>query len=268
MSASSLAQIQQQFAAALLQPKTATDAADAAELFAAHPAQDDRLALYRGNLTAIWTAALRNAYPVLHALVGEDYFAQMARSFGRSFPSESGDLNDFGAHLPAFLTQTPDAADYPYFSDVAALEWQIHRAYYAADADSMSLPALVQLVGETGQDLQQARFELHPAFGLHASDWATVAIWLAHQPGTQTGFPNNIRHSSYGLILRTQWSVELTEIQQPAYLALQALRAGASLSEALEAAVNADCDFDINSNVQAWFHAGLFTKVRFSDDSL
>ncbi|BBB61496.1 hypothetical protein UNDKW_3223 [Undibacterium sp. KW1] len=184
MDALSLTEIQSQFARALLQPSFATQTA---ALFNAHPHQDDRLALYRGNLTAIWTAALKNAFPVLYQLVGDDYFEQLVRAFGRAFPSESGDLNQFGAKLAAFLKTTPDAADYPYFSDVAALEWQIHAAYYAADAEALSLTNLLQAVAASGQDVQAVRLLFHPAVSLFTAELDSVAIWFAHQVPAEAG---------------------------------------------------------------------------------
>jgi hypothetical protein len=260
-----LAEIQQQFAQALLQPSAAVQTS---VLFKVHPYQDDRLALYRGNLKAIWTSALKNAYPVLHQLVGDDYFEQVARAFGRACPSESGDLNQFGARLTEFLQTIPDAADYPYFSEVAALEWQIHRAYYAADADAASLADLLQAVAAAEQDVQSVQLELHPASRLYTAEWDSVAIWLAHQANTEEKSPENIRQTCYGLIHRSNWSVRLQPLGKAAWLALTVLQKGGSLGAALEAALDEDDGFDINANVQSWFASGLFIRFKFPEKQL
>ncbi|MFZ6639931.1 putative DNA-binding domain-containing protein [Undibacterium sp. TC4M20W] len=265
MDALSLSEIQSQFAQALLQPSSA---AQTATLFNAHPHQDDRLALYRGNLTAIWTSALKNAFPVLYQLVGEDYFEQLVRVFGRAFPSESGDLNQFGAKLAAFLKTIPDAADYPYFSDVAALEWQIHCAYYAADAEALSLTDLLQAVAAPGQDVQTVRLLFHPAASLYTAELDSVAIWLAHQVHTEAGFPENIRQACHGLVSRPQWSVELHRISKASFLALTALQQGSNLGTALEIALDTDSEFDINAQLQFWFASGLFANFKFPENQL
>ncbi|MFZ6733804.1 putative DNA-binding domain-containing protein [Undibacterium sp. Ji42W] len=265
MDALALADIQAQFAQALLQPSSA---AQASTLFNAHPHQDDRFALYRGNLTAIWTAALKNAFPVLYQLVGEDYFEQLVRAFGRACPSESGDLNQFGARLAAFLKTVPDAADYPYFSDVAALEWQVHSTYYAADSDAITLAGLLQAVAASGQDVQAVQLEFHPASSLYISELDSVAIWLAHQTDTDAGFPENIKQTCHGLISRRHWSVELQAISKPGFLALTALQQGSSLGAALEIALDADSEFDINAELQTWFAAGLFANFKFPESQL
>ncbi|MFZ6657153.1 putative DNA-binding domain-containing protein [Undibacterium sp. TJN19] len=258
----SLSEIQQAFANALIHPEAA---ADVAAMLVPHSFQDDRLALYRGNLTAIWLAALGNAYPVLRQLVGDDYFEQVARAFGRTYPSISGDLNQFGTQLPGFLSEIPDAADYPYFPEVARLEWQVHNAYYASDAESFSLPGFVQLIAGKGLALPDVVLGLHPAVSLYQSDWASVAIWHAHQAEPGMAAPENIRQGSFGLISRKQWQVELTVLTGPAFLALQALQQGVKLGDALEIAVGADTDFDINAHLQSWFNLGLFTQIKISE---
>ncbi|HSC11045.1 MAG TPA: DNA-binding domain-containing protein, partial [Rhodanobacteraceae bacterium] len=95
-----LERIQADFAAALAGPA----AADA--LLPALISDDarvlDRLALYRGNISAAWEKALANAYPVVRALVGDEFFGGLARAYGRAHPSVSGDLNRFGARFAEF----------------------------------------------------------------------------------------------------------------------------------------------------------------------
>ena len=90
-----------------------------------------RLALYRGNLSATWSKALASAYPVLRELVGEEFFDALARAYGHSFPSSSGDLNQYGGEFPGFLRDFAHVAAYPYFADVALCEWAVHRAHFA-----------------------------------------------------------------------------------------------------------------------------------------
>lgn len=219
---------------------------------------DGRLAFYRGNLSAIWSQALANAYPVLQKLVGVEFFDQMARAYGRAFPSQQGDLNHFGSELSKFLAHMPELADYPYFPDVATLEWQVHRAYYAADAEILSLPALLAAAGE---GLQQARLGWHPAAQLHASDWASVAIWQAHQSEVLDQLPDNLRQASYALISRLEWRVVVLPIARADYLALQLLWQGGSLENALELALECDPAFDISNQLQRWFSADAFTSI-------
>ncbi|CAN5842526.1 hypothetical protein BH11PSE12_BH11PSE12_01730 [soil metagenome] len=227
----------------------------------------NRFAFYRGNLSAIWVQALSGAYPVLLQLVGADFFAQMARAYGQYCPSQSGDLHHFGAGLAAFLAQAPMVADYPYFTDVATLEWQVHTAYYAADAGVLTLPGLLAQVAESAIDLQQVRLQVHPAARLHSSASASVAVWQSHQDAGAGQYPAHLAKSSYALITRKDWQVSVLPVEPAAYLGLQGLFQGQSLAAALEAAVayvvdakvDTNPQFDITAQLQSWFSAGAFS---------
>ncbi|MFZ6749461.1 putative DNA-binding domain-containing protein [Undibacterium sp. Ren11W] len=218
--------------------------------------REGRLAFYRGNLYAIWNQALANAYPVLQQLVGLEFFEQMAHAYGFAFPSDCGDLNYFGADLSRFLRSASMTSDYPYFADVAALEWQVHRAYYAADADMLSLAGLLSAAGE---DLQSATLRLHPATQLHQSATASAEVWLAHQSEQEQGLPADLNVNNFALITRKEWQVQVHALDCAAYLALQALAQGKTVEAALEVAMEQDAQFDIATQLNLWFSAGAFS---------
>jgi hypothetical protein len=253
-----LEKTQSLFAGALLD---AGNAHLAFPLFSTELAQREaRLAFYRGNLNAIWSQALANAYPVLQQLVGLEFFEQMARAYGLAFPSVCGDLNYFGADLPYFLSTADMTAAYPYFADVAALEWQVHRAYYAADADMLSL---ADFLASAGQAVQSATLILHPATQLHQSATASAGVWLAHQPAHEPdlmlAFPGDINTGSFALVTRHGWQVRVHALDRAAYLALQALAQGVTLEAALELGLAEDPQFDISTQLNLWFSVGVFS---------
>ena len=253
----SLETIQQRFADVLLD----VDLVDQAlPLFAApSSALEGRLAFYRGNLTSIWYGALANAYPVLLQLVGVDFFEQMARAYGHAFPSQLGDLNYFGGDLSKFLADAPIAADYPYFADVAALEWKVHRAYYAADASVLTLPSLISAAGT---NVQNVRLHWHPAAQLHESNNASVSVWLAHQNTDDASASFNLTDSNYGVVTRSEWQVSVHPLSQAAFHALYELSEQKTLGKALEIALASDAQFDIASALNAWFLAGIFSSYE------
>ena len=69
--------------------------------------------------------------------MGDEFFDGLAHTYGKSYPSDNGDLNLFGAHFAQFLQDFEHVADYPYFPDMARLEWALHRAHYAADGSQV-----------------------------------------------------------------------------------------------------------------------------------
>ncbi|HTD04625.1 DNA-binding domain-containing protein [Undibacterium sp.] len=249
----SLQELQQQFAAALLDFGQVDRSLP---MFGGDPAMaEDRLALYRGNLNAIWSQSLASAFPVIRQLVGDVFFEQIARDYGHLYPSQHGDLVHFGAAFADYLAQLDSVAAYPYFADVARLEWLVHRSYYAEDAPVLSLTGLAA-VAVNG--VEQLWLLPHPACCLHRSAWATGAIWLAHQPGSELAYPELLQADSYAVVGRPEWQVQVTEVGKAAFLALRALMKGRSLGEALEIALQEDAQFDIAQELSRWFAAGMF----------
>jgi uncharacterized protein (UPF0276 family) len=223
---------------------------------------EQRLALYRGNLTGGWDKTLSSAYPVIKALVGEEFFSALARVYGKTHPSTTGDLNLFGAHFDDFLASFEHVAGYPYFPDVARLEWALHCAHYADNAAPVTLGQLAQLAPE---QLDAARLVMHPACSLIASDWAVVDIWRAHQPDADTGLPENLASRSFGLVVRPRWKADVLELTEAAYTALSAIRQGETLGAALDAALSIDEGFDFGAQLQQWMQNAVFVAVDLAE---
>lgn len=227
---------------------------------------EQRFALYRGNLSANWEKSLSAAYPVLKALVGEEFFGGLARAYGKDTPSQAGDLNLFGGHFPEFLASFPHVADYPYFPDMAQLEWAVHRAHYSDDRPAIDPAAIAQL---TPEQLDAVLLVLQPACRLIASPWAIVALWQAHQvtdadtdTDAEINFPADMTQPNFGLVLRPQWKVQVQPLQSSAHAALLALHSGLTLGAALDAALEVDAEFDFVFHLQQWLQLGIFTEVK------
>jgi uncharacterized protein (UPF0276 family) len=219
---------------------------------------EQRLALYRGNLSAGWDKSLSSAYPVLRALVGDEFFSALARAYGKEHPSAEGDLNRFGAQFAEFLAGFPHVADYPYFPDMARLEWALHGAHYADHAQGIDPARLMQLAPE---QLDACRFTLHPACSLVASEWAVVELWHAHQADTGVPFPEELASANYGLVVRPQWKAGVLMLSQAGYTAIAGLQRGDTLGAALDAALAIDPDFDFGRQLRQWLQHAVLTEV-------
>lgn len=248
-----LADKQQQFARAL---------ADAAQLDAAvaqirsdQPVR--RLALYRGNLGATWRRVLGQAYPVLRALVGDDYFAGLARSYGRQHPSATADLNQFGGEFADFLSTFAAAAQLPYLPDMARLEWALHRAHYAPDAAGLPAEALS---GLTPDQLEASCFALHPACTMIASEWQVLALWQAHQEEDGV-FPQEMAGSSQLLVCRPQWRAQVLALDAASHAALAQLMQGSNFGAALDAAFGIDDAFDLGAMLRSCLEHAVLTAI-------
>jgi len=243
--------IQQAFGAALF------DGAREAALAPLFKGDPRRFGIYRGNLGAHWSRALSSAYPVLRRLVGDEFLDALARVYGRAHPALDPDLNRFGDALPDFLAGFAPAADYPYFPDLARLEWAVHEAWFAPDADGP--PAT--LAGLAPDAFEAARAVLHPSLRLHASPWATAALWHAHQDGGPD-FPDVLRADTYALVLRPRFDVRVEAIGAAEHAALSRLARGDTFGVALDAAFDVDGDFDVAAHLRRWLDRGIVTKVE------
>ncbi|MEG0880625.1 MAG: DUF692 family protein [Janthinobacterium sp.] len=250
MSLDALAAGQQAFAAALL------DTVATLPSFAG-AAVPQRFSLYRGNLSATWRRTLGHAYPVVLALVGEDFFGGLARAYGGQYPSDSADLNQFGDRFADFLADFPPVDELPYLPDMARLEWAVHLAHYAADAQGLAPEALAALHPD---QLEARRFSLHPACVLLASDWQVAALWQAHQEGEGQGmFPQDMRGASQALVCRPRWKAQVLVVDAAAHAALLALQQGQTFGAALDAAFGLDPAFDLAAHLRQWLAHAVLT---------
>ncbi|WP_109481291.1 DNA-binding domain-containing protein [Paraburkholderia sp. C35] len=250
----SLADTQQAFCSAVRDARE--DAALSGRLSTPPNIVSGRLSLYRRNVQSAWLAALKNAYPVLLALTGERYFTGLAQGYAKDHPSESGDLNQYGAHLPEFIERWEQNALYGYFGDVARLEWAVHNAWYAADPRVTS----TQQWQETGSErLLNSRLTTHPACSAMRSRHSIGDIWRAHQPGGDA--PRDIDAAACVLVVRPHWRPVVVDQTLAAHDAFLALQHGRTLNEAIDVGLEANSAFDIAAQLQVWISIAAVTGM-------
>src|SRR5215468_10266336 len=69
-----------------------------------------RFAVYRNNVVVGLTETLKDAFPAVHRIVGEDFFRAMARAYVVVEPPKSPILLDYGAGFADFIRQFEPAA--------------------------------------------------------------------------------------------------------------------------------------------------------------
>ena len=104
--------------------------------------QARRFDIHRNNVARGIVETLRASFPVVERLVGEAFFAALARAYHAAAPPSSPLLFRYGAGFAAFIDGFPPARPVPYLGDVARLEWLRLQAYHAADAAPAGLDAL------------------------------------------------------------------------------------------------------------------------------
>jgi hypothetical protein len=217
-----------------------------------------RLAIYRRTVQAHWRAALANAYPVMLALTGEAYFSTLAHAYSHDCPPCSGDLNAFGAHLAEFIDAWEKDSRYEYFGDIARLEWAVHHAWYAADAEGLSVQDWQQVDSEM---LLASRLTIHPACDAIHSRHAIGDIWCAHQPGGADPQNIDIDTPAWALVVRPEWHPFVINQSRAAHEAFVALKRGCTFSEGIDVALNVDTQFDCSSQLRQWIAVRAVTGI-------
>ncbi|TCP15519.1 putative DNA-binding protein [Crenobacter luteus] len=217
------------------------------------------LAVYRNNYRVGLADTLAYVYPVVKALVGDDFFAGLAREYVGRTPSRSGDLHRYGDAFGDFLAGFEPARALPYLADTARLEWLVHRAYYAPDAAPLAPDAFAALAEA---DWPRLRFALAPGVAVFSSPYPVGRLWLYHQPGAPADW--RLEPDAGGDTVRVARRAGRVEVGVPAPADaawLAALAAGDTLEAATDAALDIDAGFDLEAALVGLLRDGLIARL-------
>ncbi len=229
-----------------------------------HRAPLARFNVYRNNTAVSLTEAIADSYPVVHELVGDEFFAAMARAYVDQNVPASPVLIHYGGNFPAFIERFEPAAALPFLADVACVEWAWVQAYHAADCARINAEVLQSIEPDM---LDQACLELHPSLHLMQSDWPAISIWSAHQidepEARQAALGQLAQSGEHGLIVRPEFEVNVELVQPAVWQLLTALRDGASLGVAADT-LEADEIVHFGGMLGYIFATGAVTEVRLN----
>jgi hypothetical protein len=182
--------------------------------------------------------ALAVHYPVLQALVGDDWFEALSRRYVQAEPARAPDLGCYGGEMAAFLARFEPAGELPYLPDVARLEWAWHIAGLAEPAPPFDLEGL----GAWPEADQGAiALSLPPRSTLLASPYPLLGIYRLAQAGDAGSEAISLDGPGERLLVyrhAAERRMDPLEPDQHAFLA--ACAAGRTLGELAEARVAID----------------------------
>lgn len=187
----------------------------------------DRFAVYRNNVQLSLIEALEARFPVARAVVGADFFRDMARRFLELCPPRSPLLMTWGDGLADFIAQFPPAAPVPFLADLARLEAAQTEAYHAADAEALDPSVLAEVPASAWA---AARLTLHPSVRTVASAWPIATIWQAHRDERRDAELD--WRGEDVLICRPDWWVEVLRLPPGGAGFVGSLNGGRTLAEA------------------------------------
>jgi len=220
-----------------------------------------RLQIYTLAYRSRLGEALKENYPVLARVLGDEGFAELADVYLRNYPSRTPSIRWFGATLAEFAAQS-ELIPHPSLCDLIRMEWALNTAFDAADAQPVSVAEMLALQPAEWPALQ---FVMHPSLHLLALHWNVEPLWsaLTADENAQTDPPEELPH--HLLIWRvghqTQWrSVEPTEA-----LLLMAALAGQTFTQLSEIALDSagsDAAQTVAGYARIWIEAGMIAGIH------
>ncbi|HEX2888529.1 DNA-binding domain-containing protein [Vineibacter terrae] len=143
-----------------------------------------RLRVHRHHVLDSLAAALGATFSTVRGVVGDDFFAGMARAFITQAPPRGPVLSEYGAGFPGFVGGWPPAGGLPYLADVARLDWALTEACNAPAAPGPTAAHLAALAPEALAALPLA---LRAGVTLVSSAYPLDRIWALNHGGAVEG---------------------------------------------------------------------------------
>jgi len=206
------------------------------------------IAIYQNNIIANLVNTLRDTYPLVTKMVGDDFFKIAAKEYITQYPSRSANLHDYGEYFGKFLAEYPPVHDLIYLTEIAEFEWACHIIYFAAEHAALDIRILDHL---TSDQYEKLYFIMHPASQLMQCHYPILKI-IDLCKGNTT---EDIDISEGGinlLIIRRDLDICLVPLTASEFVFLTALQDGKTLSGALQETLAIDADFKLDEKLPGW----------------
>lgn len=207
----------------------------------------ERLRVYANGYPVRVQESLAQTYPAVAHVIGEAAFRNLVERFVEANPLRSYNLNDAGAELPRFLQQDTLSAHLPFLPDLARLEWQVVRAFHAADHPQLDPTPLSTW---THDDWERVVLRFQPWVGLVVSDWPVREIWECREMPVEEIDIDLRDRSDRVLVRRSGYAVVCESVEDTEAVALGALLDGQVLGDVLATLAARGDDA---ARVAAWF---------------
>ncbi len=247
---------QDAFAAALLADDPAASPCPMVERLRRQPG----FAVYRNTVMKGCIDALQANYPTVERLVGEEWLRAAAGVFARRQLPSQPSLVLYGEEFPSFLAAFEPAREIPYLADVARVDRLWTEAHVAADAPELDAATLAALPPSA---MSSFGLRLHPAARwTWSDDWPIHALW-SHNRSREADFEAPMEWIGEGvLVTRPLGPVRVEAFARGGVALLDACRAGVSIEEAVQCALDAQTDVDLAGLVRLLLQAGAFSGLQ------
>ena len=216
-----------------------------------------RFAIHRNNVVVGLIKTLQARFPVVQKIVGEEFFAAMARVFVAKMPPRSPILTTYGDGFADFIAAFEPAREIDYLADVARLEAARTRAYHAADAAPAESSRFAALDPDA---VSEIHVTLHPSAEIVRSTHPIVTIW-AMNSGEQELMPIADWRGEDALVVRPYLDVEVRLLPPGGATFLLTLGSGHTIGEAAGAAFAGHPKFDLSRSLAELISSGVAVQI-------
>ena len=247
-----LHELQQSFAHALFKREpTTTAAVIATGSPRLSPLQ--QLEVYREQFWWRHVGCLKDDYPTLSALIGQDAFEELCVRYLAAWPPKDFLLRDLGKNLAEHLRAEGDRL----LVDVASVEWAFVDAFDAADAPPLDPATIAEASADAWPG---ALLSLQPSLVLLDLQFPADELRMKHRAGESL---SRVDASPRALAIYRRDLLLYSEPLEPsAHLVLAALMHGETLASACQRA--ADAEENLGGWFARWAALGWISRVDFS----
>ena len=214
--------------------------------------------VYRNTSLGGCVDALRDNFPAVARLLGDEMFEAIAAEHASQCPPRRPVLALYGARFSDWLEEQPWVREVPYVPDVARIERLHIEALFAADEESLRLDEL-----QGREDWLALRLALHPAARF---DWLTSparSIWQSQRDELDGEL--EFEWQAEGILLtRPGLEVQPTDLDRAGHRFLFGIRLGESVGDAAIATASLYPETDIGSLFASLVNAGAFAASSHS----
>jgi hypothetical protein len=137
----------------------------------------DRLDVYAQMYWMRLAAVLREDYPRVAAILGEDELSAIVRAYLARFPSTHPSVRYVGDRFADFLAECDHTTPRPFLPDLARLEWARLAVFDAADAPALRIEDLHAI---PASEWPEVALRPIPALRILRSCWPIHELWSDH----------------------------------------------------------------------------------------
>ena len=218
-----------------------------------------RLRVHRNHVLHSLGTVLAATFPTVQALVGDEFFRGMARTFAAHDLPTQPVLSEYGAGFSRFVGGYTPARGLPYLADIARLDWALNVAFHSPTEPRLASADLASIQVE---QLPTKLVSLAPGAAVLRSIYPIERIWATAQSPASHETVDLNSGAARLLVLRRANDAGFVCLSEGEASFLEALAAGRTLEDAAGLALAADAVFELSPAFARLLHLRAFAAVQ------